>query len=149
MSYGSTAILDSNYFTFTKTAVTDGGQEMDAWSCEETAATVVRAATPQIFSMNAYPNPFNPTTNLTFTLPYPAQVSLEVFDINGRSVGAQGIRLIGSGSQGARSAPQQQTWYDSGIHTIPFDGSDLPSGIYFARLTAGDHSTMRKLVLMK
>ncbi|MCX6640423.1 MAG: T9SS type A sorting domain-containing protein [bacterium] len=93
-----------------------------------------------------HPNPFNPTTTLTFTLPHAATVSLEVFDINGRCVG---VGLAPTRFQGARSAPLQETWYNAGTHTIPFDGSDLPSGIYFARLTAGDWSAVQKMVLLK
>ncbi|MCX6640421.1 MAG: hypothetical protein NTW14_08080 [bacterium] len=48
----------------------------------------------------------------------------------------------GVGSQGALRALLQETWYEAGTHTIPFDGSGLPSGIYFARLTAGEYSAM-------
>ncbi|MFH1862579.1 MAG: T9SS type A sorting domain-containing protein, partial [bacterium] len=79
-----------------------------------------------------YPNPFNPTTTLTFTLPTAAQVTLEVFDVKGRSVGAYNYSPL-----------------PSGTHQITFDGSGLPSGIYFARLQAGEHTAVQKLVLMK
>ncbi|MFH1862882.1 MAG: T9SS type A sorting domain-containing protein, partial [bacterium] len=82
------------------------------------------------------PNPFNPTTTLTFTLPTAAQVTLEVFDVNGRMVGAK---------QSAACFAR----YPAGTHQIPFDGTNLPSGIFFARLTAGDYTAVQKLVLMK
>ncbi len=39
--------------------------------------------------------------------------------------------------------------YPPGTHQITFDGSDLPSGIYLARLTAGEYSAVQKLVLLK
>ncbi|MCX6641289.1 MAG: hypothetical protein NTW14_12570 [bacterium] len=94
-----------------------------------------------------HPNPFNPTTTLSFELRVASFVTLEIFDINGRVVGAPNVG--GGGSAGARCAPLQDTWYDAGTHTIPFDGSNLPSGIYFARLTAGEYSSVQKLVLMK
>jgi hypothetical protein len=93
---------------------------------------------PDEFTFYApHPNPFNPSTNLTFTLQQPAKVSLEVFDINGRCVGVQHVESL------------QEAWYSSGTHTIPFDGSNLPSGIYIARLTAGDYAVVQKLVLLK
>ncbi|HEX7344628.1 MAG TPA: T9SS type A sorting domain-containing protein [bacterium] len=91
------------------------------------------------------PNPFNPTTVLSFDLPAASFVKLEVFDINGRAV------LSGSGPEGGlRSAtPTTETWFPAGTHQIPFDGSGLPSGIYLAKLTAGDWQQTQKLVLMK
>ncbi|MCX6639369.1 MAG: hypothetical protein NTW14_02645 [bacterium] len=105
---------------------------------------------PTTSGLSISPNPFNPTTTLTFTLPRTAKVSLEVFDVNGRVVRAHGMRPMvgGGGSEGARRAPLQ-TWYDAGTHTITFDGSDLPSGLYFARLRAGDYTDVQKLILLK
>jgi len=88
-----------------------------------------------------HPNPFNPITVLTFDLPVAGLVKLEVFDINGRDVGAHCMRPEGLGT---RSVPLQ-----AGTHQIPFDGSGLPSGIYLARLTAGDFSAVQKLILLK
>jgi hypothetical protein len=81
----------------------------------------------------AYPNPFNPTTVIRFDLPLAEQVRLEVFDINGRNVRAN----------------HSPVPYSPGTHEILFDGSGLTSGIYFYRLTAGEFSTMGKMVLLK
>jgi hypothetical protein len=81
-----------------------------------------------------YPNPFNPTTMLSFQLPAAGRVKLDIFDIKGCRVGI-GLE------------PTRQ--YPPGTHHILFDGSGLPSGIYLARLTAGDFSQVQKLVLMK
>ncbi|MFH1862705.1 MAG: T9SS type A sorting domain-containing protein [bacterium] len=92
---------------------------------------------PLSFSLYpGFPNPFNPSTILRFDLPQAAQVKLEVFDVNGRMVGA------------IHELPLRQ-WYPAGTHEILFDGSDLPSGIYFAKLAAGDFSQVQKLVLLK
>ena len=88
---------------------------------------------PRIFSLSPpYPNPFNPMTRITFSLPKGAEVSLMVYDINGREV-----------------ANITNEFYPAGTHQAVFDGSDLSSGIYFARLTAGDFNRTRKLVLVK
>lgn len=90
------------------------------------------------FSLKAaFPNPFNPSTVLSFELPTASYVTLEVFDINGRSVGAR------------HAVPANETWYLAGPHQVTFDGADLPSGLYFAKLTAGDFSQVQKLVLLK
>ncbi len=86
---------------------------------------------------SAYPNPFNPTTVISFDLPVASQVKLDVYDVKGRHVGA---RL---------SRP-----YMTGSHQISFDGLGLASGIYIYRLQvsgSGATPTMGtgKMVLMK
>jgi len=82
--------------------------------------------------IEAYPNPFNPSTALSFQLSASGHVNLSIYDVTGSKVAT----LI----DGERM---------SGMYDLRFDGSDLPSGIYFARLTAGDLIQTQKLVLMK
>jgi len=79
-----------------------------------------------------HPNPFNPTTVLSFELRATSFVGLRVYDTAGRLV-----------------ATLVNGWRQPGTHLITFDGSGLPSGIYLARITAGDWSAVRKLVLLK
>ncbi|MCX6639373.1 MAG: T9SS type A sorting domain-containing protein [bacterium] len=69
-------------------------------------------------------------------MPQAAQVTLEVFDVNGRVVWVQHVEPL-------------QEWYPAGSHEIQFDGSGLPSGVYIYRLTAGATSTSGKMVLLK
>ena len=79
------------------------------------------------------PNPFNPTTELTYTIPASGEVSLTIYDIQGREVDV----LLGG-------------YQSSGEHSIVWDAKNLPSGIYFARLSSTNGQTQtRKLVLMK
>ena len=78
------------------------------------------------------PNPFNPETNLTFSLPKAGNVELVVYDIQGRQVAA----LV----SGYRTA---------GVHQATFDGSQLSSGVYFASLKVNDFSQTRKMLLVK
>ena len=81
----------------------------------------------------AYPNPFNSTVRLKFTLPEVTEYRLTITDLNGREVD-----LLGSGS--ASAGYYYETWNAAG----------MPSGIYFARLTAiGNAPVERKLVLVK
>jgi len=89
---------------------------------------------PDFYMFAAFPNPFNPSTTLTFQLPVAGFVELEVFDINACRVGV-GL------------APTR--WYPPGTHNILFDGTGLPSGVYLARLKAGNWSQVQKLVLLK
>ena len=87
---------------------------------------------PSSFSLSSYPNPFNPSTTLSFSLPQPQDVRLAVYDVTGREV-----RVVTEGR------------YEAGDHRTVFDGSELPSGIYFAHLSAGSRSMTQKLLLLK
>jgi hypothetical protein len=84
---------------------------------------------------SVYPNPFNATAKISFTLPKTASVDLNVYDVTGRKTGG-----LLSGPTGVVAA---------GEHRMEFDGSDLPSGIYFVRLEAGGISQTKKIVLLK
>lgn len=79
-----------------------------------------------------YPNPFNASTKISFSLPDSRPVSLKVYDLLGREV---------------RTLVNGQT--PEGSHTVTFDGSELPSGIYFYRLKAGDFTNTKILTLLK
>lgn len=83
-----------------------------------------------------YPNPFNPVTKLEFDIPHQSTVSLIIYDILGREV----ERLVNETLEAAE-------------YSIDFNARSLPSGIYFARLTASsDNNTYtktQKLVLVK
>jgi hypothetical protein len=81
-----------------------------------------------------YPNPFNPTTQIRFALPESQQVTIRVYDVNGRMI----AELVNN-----------QT-YSAGNHQISFDGTGLSTGIYIYNLTTNSGFTMsRKLVLVK
>jgi hypothetical protein len=79
-----------------------------------------------------YPNPFNPTTTIRYGLPQRAHVTLTVFNALGQEVAA----LV------AREE-------EAGYHEVRFEASGLSSGLYLCRLTAGNHTSTRKLLLMK
>jgi len=80
-----------------------------------------------------YPNPFNPQTNITFSLPKSGLVTLLVYDVLGREV----AKLINNEKKTA------------GTHQIGFDGKNLPSGIYFYRLTSEYYVASKKMLLIK
>jgi len=79
-----------------------------------------------------YPNPFNPRTNINFTLPQEAQVTLKVYSL----AGAEVATLV----NGRREA---------GAHTVVFDAANLPSGVYFSILQAQEVRQVQRLLLMK
>ncbi len=79
-----------------------------------------------------YPNPFNPTTTIRFSLPHRSLVSLKVFDVLSREVATLVEGELNPGEQ-----------------SVVFDAKNLPSGVYFYRLSAGSFVEQRKMVLMK
>jgi hypothetical protein len=93
-----------------------------------------RHALPQTAQlMDAYPNPFNPSTTLRFALPNESAVKLEVFDITGRRVQVAVDRLM-----------------NAGYHTVLFDAKTLSSGMYLYRLSVnGQTIAAKKMTLLK
>ncbi len=79
-----------------------------------------------------YPNPFNPSTQIRFGIPVSGFVSLRIFDVLGREVST----LVNE-----RKSP--------GTYEVQFDGSNLPSGVYFYRLQAGSSVETKKLTLLR
>lgn len=97
--------------------------------------SIKRSGTEQsapLGSLQNHPNPFNPSTDITFTLNNSAHTELTIFDVSGRSV----AQLI-NGIRGA------------GTHTVQFDGSQLPSGTYFCTLRADEVVETRSMSLIK
>jgi hypothetical protein len=88
---------------------------------------------PTEFSLSQnYPNPFNPTTELRFAVPQDAQVVLRVYDVMGREV----AELV-NGNMPA------------GFHAVTWDATGVASGLYVYRMTAGNFTQTRKMVLMR
>ena len=89
-----------------------------------------------------YPNPFNPETWIPYRLAQPADVTLTIYDINGRTV-----RSLALGHQAAG-------FYESRSGAVYWDGKNVQgepvaTGVYFSTLTAGDFTTTRKMLILK
>ncbi|MCX6165117.1 MAG: T9SS type A sorting domain-containing protein, partial [Ignavibacteriae bacterium] len=83
-----------------------------------------------------YPNPFNPVTKISFSIPqnYNGIVTLKVYDITGKEISSLVNNTINS---------------NNGIFEISWDGSKFASGVYFYKLTAGNFSDIKKMILVK
>jgi hypothetical protein len=87
---------------------------------------------PISYDRQVYPNPFNPTVNVEYTIPERGVVHIKLFDILGREVSE-----IFDGESTA------------GTHQIKIDGKDLSSGIYFVNFISGKYMVAKKVVLIK
>ncbi|NOX38370.1 MAG: T9SS type A sorting domain-containing protein [Calditrichaeota bacterium] len=76
--------------------------------------------------------PNYPVTEIHFSIPEPRHVVLTVYDIQGRRVRVLLNQLM-----------------NAGTHTVRFDGSDLPAGIYFYTIQAGHFTATRRMLLLK
>ncbi|MBN1300908.1 MAG: T9SS type A sorting domain-containing protein [Melioribacteraceae bacterium] len=79
-----------------------------------------------------YPNPFNPTTNITYELKTSVHINLSVFNVLGELVA-----VLDSG------------YKKPGKHSVIFNAAGLQSGVYFYKLVAGEYSVTKKLILLK
>jgi hypothetical protein len=90
-------------------------------------------ALPESFSLDrAYPNPFNPTTTLSFAIPIDSEVSLSIYNLQGREI----FMLIDANM-------------DAGYHSIVWDADSYASGVYFVKMVAGEFVNTQKLMLIK
>ena len=88
---------------------------------------------PSAYSISdAYPNPFNPVTSFEYTIPEDGMVQVAIYDISGRMVS----ELV----NGYQSA---------GTYPVVWDAQKLSSGVYMVNMTAGDYSTIQKVMLIK
>ncbi len=96
------------------------------------SAMALSAAVPAEYTLNAYPNPFNPTTTISFSLKEAGEVRVAVYDVSGRLV----RELV------------HQTM-NAGEHRVAFDAGDLPTGVYLVRLESAGFTRTEKVVLLK
>jgi photosystem II stability/assembly factor-like uncharacterized protein len=88
---------------------------------------------PKVFYLyQNYPNPFNPTTNIRYQIANNSFVILKVYDILGKEI-----------------ATLVNEKLKPGIYEIPFSNNQLPSGIYFYKLTAGNYSETKRMLMIK
>ncbi len=138
-------IIDGDSFPFQKLGADEGdglsgwkssGEGFEKWLATpgfEDKLTQSRVEIPAEFALEGnYPNPFNPTTAISYQLPAVSFVNLTVYDVTGRQV----AELVNG-------------WRDAGVHEVTFDGSGYASGVYIYRLSAAEFELSGKMVLMK
>jgi hypothetical protein len=129
----SVAAAGSDLFAGTTEGVFLSTNNGTTWKSTTTGIAGSSVPSPDGFELaQNYPNPFNPTTVIRYQIPTNSYVSLEVYDLLGRKIGT----LVS----------QHQS---PGAHAVTFNASNLSSGVYFYRLTAGRFIETKKLMLTK
>ena len=80
----------------------------------------------------AYPNPFNPITNIAFVMENESNIKLSVYDIRGREVDILVNGITGQGE-----------------HSVVWDAADFSSGIYYIQIVSDTYSETQKIMLIK
>jgi Secretion system C-terminal sorting domain len=115
----STGVIPVSDITFINASITD--------------VPHVNNTIPDNFNLGQnYPNPFNPATNIRFQISKSGFVSLRVYDVLGKEV-----------------ATLVNEYKPAGKYEIEFNASNLSSGVYYYRLTAGSFSAVKKMILLK
>ena len=131
-SYPST-VYNSSSFPFSKSTLDNGSFEGEWANYGESFEVGAAASAPVEFALlGNYPNPFNPSTIIRYTLDSSSEVNLTVYDLSGRAV-----------------ADLVNGYRDAGSHEVTFDASGLASGVYIYRLTSGSQTAVGKMMLMK
>ena len=79
-----------------------------------------------------YPNPFNPTTRINFDIPFNGNVSINIYDINGREI----KRLVNE-------------YKSAGYYSVDFNAAEFSSGTYFYKITSGDYRETKTMIVVK
>jgi peptidase C25-like protein/type IX secretion system substrate protein len=101
----------------------------------DTTLVAVESGIDRSFShvlLDNYPNPFNPSTTIEYSIPNNTEIDMRIFDVQGKMV-----KVL------------YQDHQTAGQHEINFDASDLSAGMYICRLQIADKFWTRKLVLLK
>lgn len=139
-AYSLSSTLDNGYFIIGSTSYLGSDFELNivAIKTDSLGNTIVSIKNSNsVFQKDFilyqnYPNPFNPNTKIKFTIPSSEFTSLKVYNISGKEIS----NLINSKIQ-------------AGSYEVVFDGSDLPSGVYYYKIKSENFQQVRKMVLLK
>lgn len=128
--YWIVAVNNSNQLSVESEHVGSSGQSIIQWKLGENTENNFTITDYNLYQN--YPNPFNPTTTIDYSIKQDGLVSLRVYDVLGSEV----VSLVNENQV-------------AGNYSVGFNAEQLPSGIYIYRLTSGNFTASKKLILMK
>lgn len=146
---GANTSLQTQYYNYIDSTIHKAGnyyyriKQVDYNSIESFSDVILLSFNPTDVKDNSFtdykfdleqnfPNPFNPSTKINFTISKDSYIHLAVYDVYGRQV-----RLIYSGHK------------NRGQYSYDFDASDLPSGVYYYKLISNDQRLVKKMMLLR
>jgi arabinogalactan endo-1,4-beta-galactosidase len=84
------------------------------------------------YNLNVFPNPFNPNTNIEYSIPSSSNISIDIYNVLGEKI----ANLVGG-------------YENAGIHNLVWTPANVPSGIYFCRMSTENFSDTKKIILLK
>jgi hypothetical protein len=130
-SFVDEGLRNGTTYAWTLRSVDISGHVSDVLATTEATPSLDNAVVTEWALLDNYPNPFNPTTQISFDVLEDANVSLKVFNAMG-----QEVATVVNGT------------YESGRHTVTFDAGNLTSGLYFYTVKMGDKFTATKKMLL-
>jgi hypothetical protein len=137
--YPTNTVWDSAGFTFSKTGIRDQGlgiSPIEEWSIavwDDSQQLTANNQQPMEYMLgSAYPNPFNPSTEISYALPEAGKVTLAVFNTLGRQI-----------------ATLENGYKPAGYYSVKFDGSQLSSGVYYYTIKVNSFAQTKKMLLIK
>lgn len=124
-------VQNGRTYEYGLSVITADGSEAALASANATPLHDIGMASDFSLAQN-FPNPFNPETEIAFTLPVRGFATLTVYDLTGRELSVVVNAEL-----------------EAGLHRARFQAAELPSGVYFYKLTAPGYSATKKMVLMK
>ncbi|MBI3586257.1 MAG: T9SS type A sorting domain-containing protein [Ignavibacteriales bacterium] len=129
---------DTNKLFFSRTVLCDVNAKDISFSTVDLVLSAATQDVPLFFSLGQnFPNPFNPSTTLTYKLEQPARVTLVIYDVIGRAI------------KTLASQYQFQGQYNVKWESVDEQGHKVPSGMYIARLQVENQSVTKKMLLTK
>ena len=132
-------VTENGVYDYTVVAVyTSGSSNVISASIEVTDLGADDPIIPDVTALNGnYPNPFNPVTNIAFSISEPTNVNIEIYNIKGEKV----TTLVNG-------------YMEANNYTYTWDGTDnnrnsVSSGVYFYKMKAGRYTSTKKMILMK
>ena len=131
-SYVDNSYATGNVYRLKQLDLDGTGHFSDAVDPHAVTGVAVKVLPTEYSLSQNYPNPFNPSTVIEFALPKDSHVTLELYNILGQKV----MTLV-------------DEVQPAGYHSVKFDGTNLASGMYLYRLSTGQQTFLKKLLLMK